>query len=315
MSVSKACGFATVTLSPAVDCTIRVTGPLALGGVVRACGETRVPGGKGLNVAKQLAACGSPACVAGLLGQDVADDYRRYCAERGIAFAFVTVAHATRANLMITDGSRELKVNRAAFPELAFSDSLLNRCIDAVAAADIVVVSGSLPEQWPVSTYPSLVQRLKARGKRVVVDTSGPALAAAVGAQPDMIKPNREECEALVGEPLPDDRAIQRVLRSLAATGMTVVLSDGARGAWFAHDGHLLFCAAPAVQTVDTTAAGDVMLGEFCHHFFAAGTLTPEAAAHAVAAGSAAVELAGSHVPPRHRIEQLLARMRVDAHA
>lgn len=48
--------FVTVTLNPALDCTVRVAGSLTPGAVHSVVGERVTPGGKGINVAMALAA-------------------------------------------------------------------------------------------------------------------------------------------------------------------------------------------------------------------------------------------------------------------
>jgi 1-phosphofructokinase len=315
VSEKQACRFATVTLAPAIDCTLQTADELMLDRVIRAGDEICTPGGKGLNVAKQLVACGASVRAAGLLGHDAFGLFHGFCAEAGIAFAFAAVNHETRRNIMVTDGRHELKINRQAYPDLPFSEELLNRCIESVGDAELVVLSGTIPFRWPSDTYARLVSALKARGIRVALDTSGPALVEAVRAGPELIKPNREECEMLVGHPLPDGEAALAAVRSLSGNGMTVILSDGPRGAWFAQGGSVLFCTAPQVEAIDSTAAGDFMLGQFCHGLAGAGGLNPDAARRAVAVGSAAAELAGSCVPSQARVDSLLRRVDVRSYA
>ena len=76
-------------------------------------------------------------------------------------------------------------------------------------------------------------------------------------------------------------------------------------GAWFARGPALYRARPPAVKAVDSTAAGDMMLGAFCARYFPERILRPEAIALAMAAGAAAVELHASQVPDPARIEEL----------
>ena len=61
---------------------------------------------------------------------------------------------------------------------------------------------GSLPPGVADDYYARLCRRLVAAGIRVAVDTSGPALLAAVAAGPTVVKPNREELAEAVDAPL-----------------------------------------------------------------------------------------------------------------
>ena len=120
-------------------------------------------------------------------------------------------------------------------------------------------------------------------------------------AGPDLIKPNAEECEPLVGfvPKTPDEFArATAILREKAAH---VVISDGGAGAWF--DG--AFVPAPKVEVVDTTAAGDTLLAEFCWRHLAEGLPIAEAGRWAVAAGSAACTMPGGAPPPLEVVAQL----------
>ena len=149
---------------------------------------------------------------------------------------------------------------------------------------DVVILSGSLPKDWPVDTYRVLVDMAKRAGAKVVLDASGKALAEGVRAHPDVIKPNAEECEALVGfvPKTPEDFA--RATAALKAFCDFPIISDGGAGCWF--DG--TFVPAPKVEVLDTTAAGDTLLAEWCF----SGDVRL-----AVAAGSAACTMPGGEPP------------------
>ena len=171
-------------------------------------------------------------------------------------------------------------------------------------------MSGSLPKCCGVSFYADCVRNLKSRGVAVVLDASGEAMRLGVEAGPDLIKPNAEECEPLVGfvPKTPDEfRKATAMLREKAAH---VVISDGGAGAWF--DGE--FVPAPKVEVVDTTAAGDTLLAEFCWRFFGergtgngtdARTVADNAGRWAVAAGSAACTMPGGAPPALETVAQL----------
>ena len=299
--------FVTLTLNPAVDQTLSVTGELTLNRLHQVKAETSTPGGKGVNVAKTLAANGRPVTAAGLLGEDRLAFYRDTLTPAGITCRFLTVPHPTRVNLMFTDGhGHEMKFNRPGFPDLPFDESALCSYASSFAQpGHILILSGSLPAQFPPDTYAILLRLFRAAGCPTVLDTSGPALAAALAGNPDVIKPNRHELESVLGKSLDTEASIQAALRRLMGRHEVTIISDGARGAWFASRGQIWFVAAPAVTCVDTTGAGDALLGQFCAGYFPSRTLTPDIMAQAVAAGAAAVESQGTPVISRHRIREL----------
>ena len=119
-------------------------------------------------------------------------------------------------------------------------------------------------------------------------------------AHPDVIKPNAEECEALVGfmPKTPDD--FKKANAALKAFCDYPIISDGGAGCWF--DGE--FVAAPKVEVLDTTAAGDTLLAEWCWRRFG-GLEGLEVGRWAVAAGSAACTMPGGTPPDAALVEAL----------
>lgn len=309
--------FVTVTLSPAVDQTVLVAPPLALGGVHRGRESHRVPGGKGINVARMLARNGKTVRAGGILGEDVAPWFASSLSALGVQCDFLQVPNATRTNLMISDGAgRELKVNQPSFPDLDFDGPRLERYCTALASpGDVAVLCGSLPQRFPQHTWRLLVERLNARGVRTVLDTSGEALAEGVRGVPAVIKPNREEFESIAGSRIEDEEALVRTAKAMAGESRIVIVSAGSEGAFFVGRGTALRArlAAP-VNVVDTTGAGDALLGQFCADFFEGRTpeqLTEALVSRAVAAGAAAIEIPGSEPPALERVLELARRVEI----
>lgn len=306
--------FVTFTLNPAIDQGLRVTEELALNRLHTVKQETSTPGGKGVNVAKMLAANGKEVTAAGLLGEDQMAFYNNHLAPTGIICRFLALPYPTRINLMISDGQgHEQKFNRPGFPDLPFDPAALCHYAQGFARKDcVIIMSGSLPVQFPADTYAILIRLFREAGGHTVIDTSGPALAAALAETPDVIKPNRHELEAVLGKSLDSKPAMQQALQTLSLNHEAVIISDGARGAWFAGRGRTGFAAAPAVTCVDTTGAGDALLGQFCADYFPARQLTPEIMARAVAAGAAAVEQHGTPVMALTRVLELARLVQID---
>lgn len=305
--------FVTFTLNPAVDQGLLVTGELALNRLHTVKLETSTPGGKGVNVAKMLATNGKEVTAAGLLGEDQIAFYNKRLSQQGILCRFLALPHPTRINLMISDGQgHEQKFNRPGFPDLSFDQAALCNYAQGFAVKDdIIIMSGSRPVQFPTNTYAIMTRLFQAAGCHTVIDTSGPALAAALAEKPGVIKPNRHELEAILGVSLESTSAMQQALHKLSLNHEAVIISDGARGAWFAGRGRIGFAAAPAVPCVDTTGAGDTLLGQFCADYFPARQLTPGIMARAVAAGAAAVEHHGTPVIPLSRVLELAEQVQV----
>ena len=302
-------------MSPALDATVRLPrAPKGDGEIFKDVEEETNVGGKAVNVARWLALRGAKVSCGGLLGEDNARPFEKELAKYGIEDVFVRVPGETRRNEMLTWPGGSVKLNRAAFPELEngmtqFSNSNSElQLFNEIGAGDVVIFSGSLPPAVPKDFYAKAVAHFKSLGCTVVVDASGDAMKLALEAKPDLIKPNAEECEALVGfiPRTPDE--FRRATDALRRKAGSVIVSDGARGAWF--DGE--FVPAPPVEVADTTAAGDTLLAEYCWRTWgaapaASGAGSPSPSRWAVAAGSAACTMPGGSPPPPALVERLAA--------
>ncbi|MFF6781502.1 1-phosphofructokinase [Streptomyces sp. NPDC012510] len=285
----------TVTPNPSLDRTYEVPS-LARGEVIRATGERMDPGGKGVNVSRAVAAAGQRTVavlpLGGAPGALVAD----LLDAQGIEVARVAVAGATRSNIALAEADGVLTKINAPGPELspAEEELLLDTVRAQSADASWIACCGSLPRGLAPSWYAELVARAHAAGARIALDTSGPALLAALRERPDVVKPNAEELAEAVGRPLVTvgdavkaaeelrEMGAGAVLASLGADGQILV---DASGAWFGN--------ARVDIVRSNVGAGDSSLAGF----LIAGGNGPEALASAVAHGASAVQLPGSVMP------------------
>lgn len=259
----------TVTLNPSIDQTVCIP-EFSPGAVNRVAWEQSDAGGKGVNVACCLAAFGHTVAVTGLLGSANQALFLRVFAERRLIDRFVRVPGQTRVNVKVVDDIRQqvTDINFAGITTNAKDFSRLSAAIETLIGegAQIFVLSGSVPAGARPTIYRELVAQLKACGRRVVVDTSGEALAQAIEAGPNVIKPNIEELATLVGCPLADTPAIVGAARHLHAQGMDLVaVSMGDRGALFVSADAVIHAIPPAVAIRSTVGAGDAMVAGIVH--------------------------------------------------
>ena len=183
-------------------------------------------------------------------------------------------------------------------------DALAGAVQAAAVRAGWVAACGSLPPGVPVEFYADLCRRCADQGVKVAVDTSGPALLAAVEARPALIKPNRDELAAAVGskiETVQDVVDAAQVLRSWGA--QAVLASLGADGAVLVTDAGAIAGEAPVAAPRSSVGAGDALLAGF----LAADASGETALAEALAWASAAVSLPGSRMPGPADIHRDLA--------
>ncbi|PKQ25545.1 MAG: 1-phosphofructokinase [Actinobacteria bacterium HGW-Actinobacteria-4] len=288
----------TLTPNPSLDRSISVT-KLNPGEVHRALDNRVDPGGKGVNVSRALAANGhATVAVLPAAGAD-ATLFASLLDEAGVAYDFLPLAGAVRTNITLVEtGGSTTKLNELGRPaRTGDAASLLEIVDNHSGGADWVVGCGSLPPGMGGRLYADLIERAHARGVKVAIDTSGDALSAAIAAQPDLIKPNREELEEFVGSPLATLGDVLDAARAVVSQGIgTVVVSLGADGALAVDSTTAVHAWARAENPSSTVGAGDCLLAGFLSAVTAGASIV-DAIGTGVRWGTAAIMLPGSKVP------------------
>ncbi|MFE6593147.1 1-phosphofructokinase family hexose kinase [Streptomyces sp. NPDC057781] len=296
----------TVTLNTALDITYRVPA-LRPHASHRVTAVTERPGGKGLNVARVLAALGHEVAVTGFAGGTTGDVVREgLTGVPGVTDALVPVAGATRRTIAVVD-ERTGDTTQLNEPGPAVAPAEWNAFQETyeglLAGAAAVALCGSLPPGVPVNAYAGLIRTARAAGVPVLLDTSGEPLRRGVAARPDLIKPNADELAELTGshEPLRATQAARRrgarsVVASLGADGLLAVTPEGR---WRA--------APPAHVHGNPTGAGDSavagLLSGLVEHL-----PWPDRLARAVALSAATVLAPVAGEFDREAYEELLGR-------
>jgi tagatose 6-phosphate kinase len=272
-----------LSASPALDLTYRVEG-LRVGGTNRVREVSERPGGKAINVARLLHALGTAVHVLTTAGGDTGVGLIAGLTERGISHTAVPSTVPTRRTTTVVDeasGAVTVLSERAALRDWA---GFVAQAEPLIATADVVVISGSPPDDVPVDGFAQLVTAARSLGRPVVLDTSGPALAAALSAGPTVIKPNADELRELCREADPVTAA-----ESVAEHwGTCVVASLGPDGLMAATPQAAWRARPPRVLAGNATGAGDAVVAGLARGL-SLGTAWPSLLADCVALGSAAV--------------------------
>lgn len=286
----------TLTPNPSVDRTVEVA-ELRRGAVLRATSSHVDPGGKGVNVARALAANGHKTTAVLPSGGAEGAQLAALLDAEGIALVPVPVAGAVRANVSVVEPDGTVTKLNEQGPDLSADEvsRLVAATLDAVRSeADWLVCSGSLPRGVPATLYADLAAALSGSRVRVVVDSSGEALAAAVRSGPYLVKPNREELAEATGLPVRTVGDAVAAAQALRAAGpATVLASLGPDGAVLVDADGAVHGEAHVETPRGSVGAGDAMLAGF----LAAGGQGVAALAESLAWGAAAAGLPGSAMP------------------
>jgi 1-phosphofructokinase family hexose kinase len=300
-------------INTAIDHLMQV-GELRLGEVNRAMHEQVLPGGKGLHVAQTIAALREPVQLIGLVDAAHRNLTARRMSERGVLFHGVEIDAPLRHCIALQDAGGRITEVLGQGPELGEGDraALQRAFLRALEESDLVVLSGSLPRGFAAGTYAELAQQVRAAGKRCLVDASGEVLRQAVSARPFLLKPNRDEAEALFGRAIAGVDAAVGALRELRARGVAVpVLSLGAQGAVGMDDSGAWHASVELGQVRNAVGSGDCFLAGMAVAIVRGEPLR-EALRLAVACGAAnAMDVETGYVRT-DQVEALLGRVRVE---
>ncbi len=260
----------TITLNPAVDKTVQLDAPIAVGAVNRTSGALRRAGGKGINVARVAHRLGANVTAYTLLGGETGAFISGVLSRDGVPLRYVKTPLPTRTNLKCVspDGCvTEFNERGAKLPEAQLT-TFLSMLADDVAAErtpPTVLLCGSLPPGTAPNLYHFLTTFLHGMGCKVWVDSFGAALAEVLSAKPELIKPNRSEFSALLGREVTVASAPAEAEAFAKQHGIPVLLSLGADGVCYADAERVITLpAVPPDGTVKTTVgAGDCLLGAF----------------------------------------------------
>lgn len=305
----------TVTPNPSIDIaatTERVTVEHKL----RCESVQRDPGGGGLNVARVLTRFGYRCQALYPAGGALGGLLQRLLADHGVSSLVIPVQSETRESFTVVErcSGREY---RFVLPGSPLHEPEWQACLDAVRTVEPVpawvVASGSLPAGMPVDFYARVAEIARARGARIAVDASGPALAAALEVGVNLAKPNLRELRELTGHRLEHEHEWVQTLRSLIQAGKahTIALSAGPHGALAVSADECLRAAAIPVQVASSVGAGDSFLSGLVMKL-ADGSDLENALRHGVAAGTAALLEWGTSLADPQRVAELREQVLIE---
>jgi 6-phosphofructokinase 2 len=307
----------TLTMNPSVDISTAVDQVVPTRKL--RCGEPRAePGGGGVNVARVAQRLGAGPTAIVTSGGAHGDQLERMLADEGVVTVPVRISGPTRFALAVQERSTGQQF-RFGLPGPRLRPEEWQRALAEVAARAVGgwgVLSGALPPGVPDDFYARAADLLRARGVRVALDTSGPALAASLRRGVDLVKPNVNELQSLVGRDLHGAADYESAAREVLDRGDNgaVVLSLGPVGALLVSRGRAdaTVVHAPAVRVRSTVGAGDSMVAGMVVALLQGSSL--EAAVRwGVAAGTAATMAEGSGLCDAAVVRSLVEAMATTA--
>ena len=239
----------TITPNPAVDLS----------------SQRRDPGGGGVNVARVIKRLGGEASAIYPVGGAMGALLRELLDGEGVASRTFAITDETREDFFVSETSTGQQY-RVILPGPRLNEAEWQECLNLVSSIEpfprFVVASGSLPAGVPDDFYARIARIAKQRGARMVLDTSGAALAAAVDEGVDLIKPNLREMRELSGAEPSDAREWEEAAKTIGREKQipVIALTMGHLGAALVTNDRILRARPLAITPLSAVGAGDSFL-------------------------------------------------------
>ena len=279
----------TVCMSPCVDVTIELDS-LNVGRVNIVRSKTMSYSGKAINVAIGLKHLGGDVYSTGFMYRENGEIFERALQEEGIPFAFVWNEGRVRENYKLIDKKSMLtEINDVGSPiKEGNLEVLLAKIRELSAGAEVTVISGGLPRGVDPGYYGEALRRVDPKSIKIV-DAEGGKLASALDAEVDLVKPNLEELQELLGREFCSKADMLVGCRELIDRGAkSVLLSLGKEGAVITDGYRSYYSKTNNVAVNSTVGAGDAMVAAVALKMKERADM-PEILRAGVAAGTASV--------------------------
>lgn len=267
------------------------------------------PGGKGANQAVAVARLGGDVTFIGKIGDDIfGKQSSQLFDEEGVdtngiladdnspsGIALITVDERGENSIVVAPGAN-------AHLEPNDVEEVLNNYPDS----KILLVQLEIP----MRTVEHAARIARHRGMQVILNPApANSLVPSMFDLIDIITPNVNEAEMLSGVRIIDAPSARQAAESIHQQGVKhVIITLGKDGAALLEDGIFYHIPTPSVETVDTTAAGDVFNGALAVAV-GEGKALKDAVSFACRAASIAVTRMGAQSSIPFRNEVLLSSM------
>lgn len=277
----------TVTLNPSLD-YIAECKDFTLGATNRTSSEIIYPGGKGINVSIVLSNLGDRTTALGFLAGFTGEHIDSLIKDMGISSRMIRLDEGmSRINLKLKS-KEETELNGMG-PNISIIDiARLYQKLESITEDDILVLAGSIPPSVSEGLYSDIMERLKEKKIKIVVDATKDLLMNVLDKKPFLIKPNIHELGELFNVKLDSaDEALPYALKLKEMGAVNVIISMGKDGAMMVDEyGNSYTMNSPEGKLVNSVGAGDSLVAGFLHKYLETGNYE-EAFRYGVCTGSA----------------------------
>ena len=254
----------TITFNPALDYIVRVD-DFKLGQVNRTSYEEIYAGGKGINVSIVLNNLNVENIALGYIAGFTGEEIENKVKSMGCKTDFIKLNNGlSRINVKLKS-NEESEINGQG-PDINDSDlDKLYKKLDSLKEGDVLDLAGSIPNTLPENIYEIIMERLKDKEVKIIVDATRDLLLNVLKYRPFLIKPNHHELGDLFNIEIKNEEEIILYAKKLKEMGArNVLISMAGDGAIFiTEDNRVIKSSAPKGKLVNSVGAGDSMVGGF----------------------------------------------------
>jgi 1-phosphofructokinase len=248
----------TLTLNPSIDYYLYKQ-DIVVGKTNRITKTEISLGGKGINISKILTALNIESIALGFIGNNAS-----CCSDINIKTDFVNIIDNTRINVKVIS-QKETELN-AIGPNITNDEIIkLFKKLDQINDGDFLIISGSIPQGLNENIYADILEYLKDRQVKIIVDSTQKLLLNTLKYHPLLIKPNLDELNELFSSNLVIEEKIS-FLQNLGA--QNIIVSMGNQGA-ILYDINGIKMQTPPFKGIikNTIGAGDALIAGFIKEY------------------------------------------------
>lgn len=254
----------TVTLNPSIDYIVHLD-KLDMGITNRTTSEEYYYGGKGINVSCVLAELDLDSTALGFIAGFTGDAIEKGIRNDKIVTDFIRLENGnSRINIKIkADEETEINCQGPHINSIEL-ERLLSK-IDRISSGDTIVIAGNIPNTMPDDVYEKILERIKDKDVRIIVDATKNLLLNSLKYKPFLIKPNRQELSEIFKTEIKNENDIKQYAKKLQKMGAkNVLVSLGKDGAMLIDEfGNQHKAGIIKEKVINTVGSGDSMVAGF----------------------------------------------------
>ena len=258
----------TVTFNPSIDYIVSCD-DFVLGQTNRTTKEILYPGGKGINVSIVLRNLGLDTTALGFIAGFTGSEIKRLILKEGIKSELIEVNNGfSRINIKLRS-TKESELNGIGPSIDDESIKKLYQKLDNLTSEDILVLAGSIPSSMPSNIYSDIMDYLKDKNIKIVVDATKDLLLNVIPYKPFLIKPNNHELGELFNVELNTREDVVPFAIKLQELGArNVLVSLAGEGAVLVDENNEVYSSpAPKGKVINSVGAGDSMVAGFLYGY------------------------------------------------